>query len=157
MLQIKDHKGNPVGTDGDDQRRAPALFHRRTADADQGQRGGAASAKLAWAIFMTIATEDKNVSEERNGTPLLSLRGISKAYPGVQALSGVSLDLYPGKGHALVGENGAGKSTLIKVIAGLVHADEGEILLNGEPTHVRTPAEADGKYQSGSAGNFSGG
>jgi ABC-type sugar transport system ATPase subunit len=91
---------------------------------------------------MTITTEDQNISGERSGTPLLSLRGISKAYPGVQALSGVSLDLYAGKGHALVGENGAGKSTLIKIIAGLVHADEGEILLNGEPTHIRTPAEA---------------
>lgn len=91
---------------------------------------------------MSIMTEDQHLPGERSATPLLSLRGISKQYPGVQALSGVNLDLHAGRGHALVGENGAGKSTLIKVIAGLVHADEGEISLNGEPTHIRTPSEA---------------
>jgi ABC-type sugar transport system ATPase subunit len=54
----------------------------------------------------------------------------------------VSIDLYAGQGHALVGENGAGKSTLIKVIAGLVAPDEGEILLGGQVAVIRTPAEA---------------
>ncbi|WP_432855077.1 sugar ABC transporter ATP-binding protein [Amycolatopsis sp. CA-161197] len=74
--------------------------------------------------------------------PLLSLRGISKSYPGVQALSGFDLDLHAGRGTCLVGENGAGKSTLIKVIAGLVHPDEGELRLRGEVVRPRTPAEA---------------
>ncbi|WP_212746946.1 sugar ABC transporter ATP-binding protein [Sinomonas gamaensis] len=74
--------------------------------------------------------------------PVLSLRGISKSYPGVQALSDVSLDLHPGRGHALVGENGAGKSTLIKVIAGLIRPDSGELLVDGQPAAFRSPAEA---------------
>jgi ABC-type sugar transport system ATPase subunit len=74
--------------------------------------------------------------------PVLSLRGISKSYPGVQALSDVSLDLHPGRGHALVGENGAGKSTLIKVIAGLIRPDSGELLVDGQFAAFRSPAEA---------------
>lgn len=59
----------------------------------------------------------------------LSLRGISKAYVGVQALDGVSLDVLPGEVHGLVGENGAGKSTLVGVAAGTVVADGGEVWL----------------------------
>ena len=50
--------------------------------------------------------------------PVLSLRGIHKAYPGVVAVDGVDLDLYPGEIHALVGENGAGKSTLSAIAFG---------------------------------------
>jgi ABC-type sugar transport system ATPase subunit len=72
----------------------------------------------------------------------LSLRGISKEFPGVKALTGVDLDLVAGRGHALVGENGAGKSTLIKVMAGIVRPDEGSILVEGEEVQLRSPAEA---------------
>ena len=61
--------------------------------------------------------------------PLLELKGITKRFPGVQALSEVSLDLRPGEVHALVGENGAGKSTLIKVMTGFHQADEGAMLI----------------------------
>lgn len=64
--------------------------------------------------------------------PLLELKGITKRFPGVQALSEVSLDLRPGEVHALVGENGAGKSTLIKVMTGFHQADEGAMLI-GRP------------------------
>ncbi|MDQ0799026.1 sugar ABC transporter ATP-binding protein [Arthrobacter sp. SLBN-112] len=74
--------------------------------------------------------------------PILSLRGISKSYPGVKALADVNLDIHPGRGHALVGENGAGKSTLIKVIAGLVRPDAGEVLIDGQPVVLRTPSDA---------------
>ena len=61
--------------------------------------------------------------------PVLQLRGISKAFPGVQALSGVALNLYPGEVHTLMGQNGAGKSTLIKVLTGVYTPEHGEILL----------------------------
>ena len=52
-------------------------------------------------------------------TPLLSLKGITKVFPGVRALENVQLDLWPGKVTALIGENGAGKSTLVKVMTGI--------------------------------------
>jgi len=63
--------------------------------------------------------------------PVLQLRGISKAFTGVQALNGVSLNLYPGEVHTLMGQNGAGKSTLIKVLTGVHMPDKGQILLEG--------------------------
>src|SRR5438874_8244252 len=58
---------------------------------------------------------------------LIQINNISKAYGGVQALSGVTFDITPGECHALCGENGAGKSTLIKILSGSVTPDEGEI------------------------------
>jgi len=63
---------------------------------------------------------------------VLSLRNITKTYPGVKALDNVSLDFRKGEVHALLGENGAGKSTLIKVISGAINPDSGEIIVNGQ-------------------------
>jgi simple sugar transport system ATP-binding protein len=63
--------------------------------------------------------------------PLLSIRGLTKAYPGVVANSDVSFDIQPGEVHALLGENGAGKSTLVKMIYGLVKPDSGEMRVRG--------------------------
>ena len=63
-------------------------------------------------------------------TPLLSLRGLTKAYPGVVANDDVSLEIGRGEIHALLGENGAGKSTLVKMIYGLVKPDSGKMQLN---------------------------
>jgi D-xylose transport system ATP-binding protein len=77
-----------------------------------------------------------------DGTPLLELRGVSKRFGAVQALTDVDFAAYPGKVTALVGDNGAGKSTLIKTIAGINQADEGEYLFDGKPVHVTTPQAA---------------
>ncbi len=70
--------------------------------------------------------------------PLLQLKGIDKAFPGVKALSGAALSVYPGKVMALVGENGAGKSTMMKVLTGIYQKDAGsqyflgkEVVFNG--------------------------
>jgi ABC-type sugar transport system ATPase subunit len=73
---------------------------------------------------------------------LLSMRGIKKAFPGVQALSGVDFSLRAGEVMALVGENGAGKSTLMRVLAGAHRADAGEIHLNGQQVNISDPKHA---------------
>jgi monosaccharide-transporting ATPase len=75
-------------------------------------------------------------------SPVLELRGISKAFTGVQALSGVSLNLYPGEVHTLMGQNGAGKSTLIKVLTGVYTPDQGQILLDGQAIHPTSTLDA---------------
>ncbi len=74
--------------------------------------------------------------------PILELVNISKSFPGVQALSDVSIQLSPGEVHALIGENGAGKSTLIKIMTGIYAPDLGEILLDGKPVLIRNSQEA---------------
>jgi ABC-type sugar transport system ATPase subunit len=74
--------------------------------------------------------------------PFLSFRGITKRFPGVLALQGVSFDVQRGSCHALVGENGAGKSTLGKILAGVYVADEGQVELDGQPVHATTPLAA---------------
>ncbi|MCU0508311.1 MAG: sugar ABC transporter ATP-binding protein [Anaerolineae bacterium] len=74
--------------------------------------------------------------------PVLQMVDISKRFDATQALEGVSLTLYPGEVHALIGENGAGKSTLIKIMTGVHRPDTGEILLDGKPAQVRNSQEA---------------
>jgi len=75
-------------------------------------------------------------------TPLLSMRGIDKSFPGVQALRQVDLDLQRGEVLALLGENGAGKSTLIKVLGGAHRPDAGSIVIEGDRAHIASPADA---------------
>src|SRR5438876_214604 len=74
--------------------------------------------------------------------PLLEMRGISKSFPGVRALDDVSLSVNAGEVHCLLGQNGAGKSTLMRVLCGAQHPDAGEILLNGAPVRLKSPADA---------------
>ncbi len=73
---------------------------------------------------------------------MLAAQGISKRYGAVRALEGVRLDLAAGVVTALVGDNGAGKSTLVKVIAGVVAADEGTIAIDGRDVSIRRPHDA---------------
>jgi ABC-type sugar transport system ATPase subunit len=73
---------------------------------------------------------------------LLELRKIEKRFGGVQALRDGNLSVAAGEVHLLLGENGAGKSTLMKIVAGMLEADAGEMLLNGKQVHFRKPAEA---------------
>jgi ABC-type sugar transport system ATPase subunit len=74
--------------------------------------------------------------------PLLEMRGITKSFPGVQALRNVDLTLRRGQVLALLGENGAGKSTLMKVLGGAVRPDAGTILLHGQQVQFRSPHQA---------------
>jgi rhamnose transport system ATP-binding protein len=73
---------------------------------------------------------------------ILELRHITKTFPGVRALDDVHFDLKPGEIHALIGENGAGKSTLIKVITGVYQPDVGQIIFDGTPVEIRSPADS---------------
>jgi ribose transport system ATP-binding protein len=71
-----------------------------------------------------------------NGTPLLEVRGLTKRFPGVRALTGVSMTLGRSEVVAVIGENGAGKSTLMKILAGVQTPDEGEIRLDGKAVEI---------------------
>jgi D-xylose transport system ATP-binding protein len=75
-------------------------------------------------------------------TPILQLRGISKAFGSVQALTDVDFEVRRGEVMALVGDNGAGKSTLVKCVAGIHAPDSGEILFDGNPVHISSPKDA---------------
>jgi ABC-type sugar transport system ATPase subunit len=79
---------------------------------------------------------------EQQAPPLVEVRALGKRYPGVVALDGADLRFDAGSIHGLLGKNGAGKSTLIKCLAGAVSPDEGEILVDGEPTAIRTEHRA---------------
>src|SRR5262245_22208866 len=74
--------------------------------------------------------------------PVLEMRGIRKAFPGVVALDLVDFDLRAGEVHVLLGENGAGKSTLMKILSGAYAKDAGEILLDGRPVSIAAPRDA---------------
>ncbi len=74
--------------------------------------------------------------------PILQAVNITKVFPGVRALDGVSIDVYPGRVHAVVGENGAGKSTLMNILAGVLKPDSGQIYIDGQPVCFSSPKDA---------------
>ncbi|MBI2257102.1 MAG: ABC transporter ATP-binding protein [Proteobacteria bacterium] len=75
-------------------------------------------------------------------SPVLSVRTLTKRFPGVVANDGISLDFHAGETHVLLGENGAGKSTLIGMLAGMLRPDAGEILVQGSPVRILTPRQS---------------
>jgi fructose transport system ATP-binding protein len=81
-------------------------------------------------------------TEHTQGTPILQARGLVKRYGNVTAIDGADFDLYPGEILAVIGDNGAGKSSMIKALSGAVVPDRGEIRLDGEPIHFKSPLEA---------------
>jgi ABC-type sugar transport system ATPase subunit len=78
----------------------------------------------------------------RDSRPLLAAHAISKSFPGVQALRGVSLSCRRGQVHGLVGGNGAGKSTLVSIVTGVQPPDAGRLELDGRPFAPRSPHDA---------------
>ena len=93
-------------------------------------------------LRVTVAAEPVTPDAAVAEPPLLELRSISKAFPGVQALNDVSFAVAPGEVHMLLGENGAGKSSLMKVLCGAYRADSGSVLFRGTPVAMRDPADA---------------
>ena len=77
-----------------------------------------------------------------NAPAQLEVRGVTKAFPGCLANDDISFRIEPGEIHALLGENGAGKSTLVKIIYGVLQADEGELIWEGKPVTIHSPHDA---------------
>jgi ABC-type sugar transport system ATPase subunit len=69
--------------------------------------------------------------------PIIELRNISKSFPGVKALSDLSISFHSGRIHGIIGENGAGKSTLIKILGGIYQKDQGDIVIRNEKTEIK--------------------
>lgn len=87
-------------------------------------------------------TDSKILPTGRPRINSMDMHGIVKRFPGVLAVDRVDFDVRAGEVHALLGENGAGKSTLMKILYGLYQSDAGQILLNGTPTAIKSPAQA---------------
>jgi ribose transport system ATP-binding protein len=87
----------------------------------------------------------RHCHQSRAVTPLISVKRLSKNFPGVRALHEVQFELMASEVHALMGENGAGKSTLMKILAGVYTRDSGEFLCDGQPVEFSSPREAQDK------------
>ncbi len=79
---------------------------------------------------------------DREVAPIVELKNITKIYPGVRANYDISMSLYPGEIHGLLGENGSGKSTLIKILSGVNQPDSGQIIYSGESIQMENPSMA---------------
>src|SRR6476620_389865 len=93
---------------------------------------------------MSVVVEHAPQAPEAADAPkvLLSIKDVSKAFPGVKALDRVSLEVSGGIVHGIVGENGAGKSTLMKILSGVYEKDSGEIVYEGQVIDKITPIES---------------
>lgn len=92
---------------------------------------------------MTSITGDSGAETMTGaGHAQLEVRGVTKAFPGCLANDDISFRIEPGEIHALLGENGAGKSTLVKIIYGVLQADEGDVLWQGKPVTIQSPHDA---------------
>ena len=74
--------------------------------------------------------------------PVLSVKNLTKKFPGILANDSINFDVFPGEVHALLGENGAGKSTLVKCVYGFYQRDAGDILVRGKSVDILTPHDA---------------
>ena len=81
------------------------------------------------------------MAANKTAEPILSIRNVSKQFPGVKALDDVSLDVRRGVVHGIVGENGAGKSTLMKILSGVYTKDLGTIVFEGQTIEKTNPVE----------------
>jgi D-xylose transport system ATP-binding protein len=80
--------------------------------------------------------------QQDRGTPLVELRNMQKAFGGIRAVDGVSIDLHPGEVMGVLGHNGAGKSVLMKMLSGAIPRDGGQILINGREAVINNPRDA---------------
>ena len=92
--------------------------------------------------FLFAMSSPENNAPAASAPLILSIRNVSKSFPGVHALRDVSFDVERGSIHAMMGENGAGKSTLMQIIAGAQPSTSGEITFEGQPIHFSSPSEA---------------
>ena len=87
---------------------------------------------------MTLAPD--NI--DRSGTPLAEMRNMQKAFGGIHAVDGVTVDLFPGEVVGILGHNGAGKSVLMKMLSGAIQRDAGDIVVKGQPAQIGNPRDA---------------
>src|SRR6266568_780405 len=115
-----------------------------TVPAEPGRRGGAAGRCHERREEGRVPGNPVAAPAGRAGraAAVLSLRHAAKSFGAVRAVVDGSADLYPGEAHALLGENGAGKSTVVKMLAGVYQPDEGELLMDGAPVTLHSPAAA---------------
>ncbi|MBT8473829.1 MAG: ATP-binding cassette domain-containing protein [Alphaproteobacteria bacterium] len=79
---------------------------------------------------------------DRSGTPLVEMRNMKKAFGGIHAVDGVTVDVYPGEVVGVLGHNGAGKAVMMKMLSGAIQRDSGEIYVNGELADINNPRDA---------------
>lgn len=91
---------------------------------------------------MTTATQTSRPAATAGASPVIHIENVVKTFGAFSALKGVSLDVFPGEVHALLGDNGAGKSTLIKILSGMFPQTAGRIIVEGREVHFRSPRDA---------------